>query len=221
MEKKIGHDEVVPFKQPVTVTIAEKAAVKFKPQLHISNGCHAYPAVNIAGQTSGGLKTSGAPSAGCKGSGWGSQAYGRSTWHNGVWAIMYAWYFPKDSPSTGLGHRHDWEHVVVWIDNPDVPEPKILAVTPSAHSGYSAQVPPDADKVEGNSVKVNYESSWPINHALESTTKGGDYQDLIMWHQLTDAARQGLQNTNFGSANVPMKDGNFIGKLDKAWPFKY
>ncbi|KAG1710604.1 hypothetical protein DVH05_013328 [Phytophthora capsici] len=83
-EKKIGHDEVVPFKQPEPVTIAEKAAIKFKPQLHISNGCHAYPAVNIGGQTSGGLKTTGAPSAGCKGSGWGSQVYGRSTWHNVV-----------------------------------------------------------------------------------------------------------------------------------------
>ncbi|POM73131.1 NPP1-like protein [Phytophthora palmivora] len=219
VEKTMGHDGVVPFKQPEPVTISEKAAIKFKPQLHISNGCHAYPAVNLAGETSGGLKTSGAPSAGCKGSGWGSQVYGRSTWFNGVWAIMYSWYFPKDSPSTGLGHRHDWEHVIVWIDNPDVAEPKILAVTPSAHSGYSAQVPPDADKVDGNSVKVNYESSWPINHALESTTKGGDYQDLIMWGQLSEAARQGLQNTNFGSANVPMKDGNFEGKLDKAWPF--
>ncbi|OWZ06278.1 Necrosis inducing protein NPP1 [Phytophthora megakarya] len=218
--KKRGHDEVVPFKQPEPVTISEKAAIKFKPQLHISNGCHAYPAVDIAGQTSGGLQTKGAPSAACKGSGWGSQVYGRSAWHNGIWAIMYAWYFPKDSPSSGLGHRHDWEHVIVWIDNPEIPEPKILAVTPSAHSGYSAQVPPDADKVEGTSVKVNYESKWPINHALGSTTKGGDYQDLIMWHQLNEAARQGLQNTNFGKANVPMKDGNFEHKLDKAWPFK-
>ncbi|ETN13083.1 hypothetical protein PPTG_08017 [Phytophthora nicotianae INRA-310] len=220
VEKKIGHDEVVPFKQPEPVTIAEKAAIKFKPQLHITNGCHAYPAVNVGGQTSGGLKTTGAPSAGCKGSGWGSQVYGRSTWHNGVWAIMYSWYFPKDSPSTGLGHRHDWEHVIVWIDNPEIAEPKILAVTPSAHSGYSAQVPPDANKVDGNSVKVKYLSKWPINHALESTGEAGDYQDLIMWEQLTDAARLALQNTGFGKANVPMKDGNFVSKLDKAWPFK-
>ncbi|OWZ03886.1 hypothetical protein PHMEG_00024307, partial [Phytophthora megakarya] len=185
----INHDGVVPFKQPEPVTISEKAAIKFKPQLHIGNGCHAYPAVNIFGQTSGGLKITGAPSAGCKGSGWGSQVYGRSTWFNDVWAIMYSWYFPKDSPSTGLGHRHDWEHVTVWIDNPDVPEPKILGVTPSAHSGYSSQVPPDADTVDGTSVKVIYESKWPINHALESTSLGGDFQDLIMWEQMSDAAR--------------------------------
>ncbi|KAE9306117.1 hypothetical protein PF008_g21543, partial [Phytophthora fragariae] len=218
--KTIGHDDVVPFKQPDPVTISERAAIKFKPQLHISNGCHTYPAVTELGETSGGLKPTGAPSSKCKGSGWGSQVYGRSTWYNGVWAIMYSWYFPKDSPSSGLGHRHDWEHVIVWIDNPDVAEPKILAVTPSAHSGYSAKVPPDADKVDGNSVKVNYESTWPIDHALGSTTKGGDYQDLIMWGQMTDAARQALDNTNFGSANVPMSDWNFLPKLGKAWPFR-
>ncbi|GMF59579.1 unnamed protein product [Phytophthora fragariaefolia] len=128
----ISHDQVQAFHQPEPVTISEKAAVKFKPQLHITNGCRPYPAVNDVGETSGGLKTTGSPSAGCKGSGWGSQVYGRSTWHRDIWAIMYSWYFPKDSPSTGLGHRHDWEHVIVWINNPDVANPTILAVTPSA-----------------------------------------------------------------------------------------
>ncbi|KAF4318865.1 hypothetical protein BBO99_00004172 [Phytophthora kernoviae] len=144
----ISHDQVVPFAQPEATTISEKAAVKFKPQIHVTNGCHPYPAVNSAGDTSGGLKPTGAPSGSCKGSGYGSQVYGRSTWYSGRWAIMYSWYFPKDSPSTGLGHRHDWEHVVVWIDNPDVENPTILGVSPSAHSGYSKYVPPSSDTVD-------------------------------------------------------------------------
>ncbi|KAG4238163.1 hypothetical protein PC116_g13808 [Phytophthora cactorum] len=38
VEKIIDHDAVVPFKQPEPVTISEKAAIKFKPQLHITNG---------------------------------------------------------------------------------------------------------------------------------------------------------------------------------------
>ncbi|KAG7397932.1 hypothetical protein PHYBOEH_011931 [Phytophthora boehmeriae] len=215
----ISHDQVVPFVQPNATTISEKAAVKFKPQIHITNGCHPYPAVNAGGDTSGGLKPTGAPSGSCKGSGYGSQVYGRSTWYSGKWAIMYSWYFPKDSPSTGLGHRHDWEHVVVWINNPDVENPTILGVSPSAHSGYSKYVPPSSDTVDGTSAKVNYESHWPINHALDSTSKSGDFQDLIMWDQMTDAARTALQNTDFGSANVPMKDGNFLTKLGNAWPF--
>ncbi|GMF29007.1 unnamed protein product [Phytophthora fragariaefolia] len=215
----IDHDQVVPFPQPEAVTISQKAAVKFKPQIHITNGCHPYPAVNEAGQTSGGLKPTGAPSSSCKGSGYGSQVYGRSTWYSGKWAIMYSWYFPKDSPSTGLGHRHDWEHVVVWINNPDVENPTILAASPSAHSGYSFYVPPSTDSVDGNSVKVNYESHWPINHALDTTSKSGEFQNLIMWDQLSDAARLALNTTGFGKANVPMNDGNFLTKLGKAWPF--
>ncbi|OWZ18631.1 Necrosis inducing protein NPP1 [Phytophthora megakarya] len=215
----IDHDQVVPFAQPEATTISQKAAVKFKPQIHITNGCHPYPAVNEAGQTSGGLKPTGAPSSSCKGSGWGSQVYGRSTWYSGKWAIMYSWYFPKDSPSTGLGHRHDWEHVVVWIDNPDVETPTILAACPSAHSGYSKYMPPSSDSVDGSSVKVNYESHWPINHALDTTSKGGDFEDLIMWDQLSDAARYALNTTDFGKANVPMNDGNFLTKLGNAWPF--
>lgn len=215
----IDHNQVVPFAQPEATTISQKAAIKFKPQIHITNGCHPYPAVNEAGETSGGLKTSGAPSSSCKGSGWGSQVYGRSTWYNGKWAIMYSWYFPKDSPSTGLGHRHDWEHVVVWIDNPDVANPTILAASPSAHSGYSFYAPPSSDSVDGTSVKVNYESNWPINHALDMTSKSGETQDLIMWDQLSEAARYALNTTDFGKANVPMNDGNFVAKLGKAWPF--
>ncbi|GMF28650.1 unnamed protein product [Phytophthora lilii] len=106
-----------------------ESAINFNPQLHITNGCHPYPAVDADGNTSGGLNPTGSSSAGCKGSGYGSQIYGRSAWYNGVWAIMYSWYFPKDSPLTGFGHRHDWEHVVVWLKNPAVSSPEILAVS--------------------------------------------------------------------------------------------
>ncbi|RLN49048.1 hypothetical protein BBJ29_006215 [Phytophthora kernoviae] len=207
------------FSQPDPVTISEKAGVKFKPQLHISTGCHPYPAVDAAGETSGGLQPSGAPSAVCKGFELGSQVYGHPDWLNGVWAIMYSWYFAKDSPSTGLGHRHDWEHVIVWIDNPEGENSKILAASPSAHSGYSKYVSPGAVTIDGSAIKVNYESHWPVNHALDLTSTGGESQPLIMWDQLTDAARNALNTVNFGAANVPMNDGNFLAKLEKAWPW--
>ncbi|CEG48336.1 NLP-like protein [Plasmopara halstedii] len=219
IQKTMRHDKVVPFKQPKPVTVAEHAAVKFKPQINIVNGCHPYPAVNATGEISGGLKASGSSDAGCKGSEYGSQVYGRSTWHRGLWAIMYSWYFPKDTAFPLLGHRHDWEHIIVWIDNPSLYKPRILAVASSAHSWYTVQSPPHTDRVNGTSVKVKYAGIWPLNHALTSTTKSGEYQDLIMWEQLTEAARQSLQQANFGMANVPMRDGNFLDKLDTAWSF--
>ncbi|TYZ68441.1 hypothetical protein PybrP1_008936 [[Pythium] brassicae (nom. inval.)] len=216
---EISHDAVKPFAQPAPTTSVHEAAIKFKPQIHISSGCHPYPAVDAAGNTSGGLKPSGSQSAGCKGSGHGTQVYGRAVAYKGKWAIMYSWYFPKDSPFTQLGHRHDWEHVVVWIDNPDAANPKLLGVSPSAHSGYSKYAPPKAGTVAGTSVKVDYKSKGVVNHALDSTSTAGEQQPLIMWDQLTPAARTALENAKFGSANVPMKDGNFMAKLDKANPF--
>jgi hypothetical protein len=214
----IGHDQVVPWPQPEPVTVAEKAAVMFKPSIHITNGCHPYPAVNGAGETGEGLEIMGSDSAGCKGSGFGSQVYGRSMWYRDVWAIMYSWYFPKDSPMPKMGHRHDWEHVVVWISNPEV-NPTILAVSPSAHDGYSKILNPPPETVDGGHVKVNYYSTFPMNHALESTNLGGEVQDLIMWEQMTDEARNSLNTFSWGDANVPMNDGNFESKLGKAWPW--
>ncbi|KAE9066067.1 hypothetical protein PF005_g28356 [Phytophthora fragariae] len=94
-------------------------------------------------------------------------------------------------------------------------------MTPSAHSGYSTYAPPPANMVDGTSVKVEYTSSKVvINHHLEGTSTAGETQNLIMWDDMTDAARYALNTTDFGSANVPMKDGNFISKLGKAYPWK-
>ncbi|KAG1713431.1 NLP effector protein 6 [Phytophthora capsici] len=217
--KTIGHDEVKPFAQPEPVTISEKAGVKFKPQIQIRTGCVPYPAVNDVGETSGGLQTSGNPKGGCRGSGHGSQVYGRSTWMQGVWAIMYSWYFPKDSPSSRMGHRHDWEHAIVFIDNPDVPEPKILACSVSSHSGYKKYNPCPPWVIDGTSLKVRYKHSWPINHDLDTTGDAGTFQDLIMWDQMTEDARRALNSVSFGKAMTPFNDGSFKPKLEKAWPF--
>lgn len=217
----ISHDQVAPFLQSAPTSITNQAALKFKPQISINDACHPYPAVNANGDTSGGLKETGSSDGGCKGSGLGSQVYGRSTWYNNVWAIMYSWYFPKDCPVSGMGHRHDWEHVIVWIDNPALENAVILAVTPSAHSGYSTFAPPDPATVDGTSAKVEYTASYVvINHHLESTTNAGEFQDLIMWDDMPEAARNALNSVDFGAANVPMKDGNFLAKLESAYPWK-
>jgi hypothetical protein len=50
-----------------------------------------------------------------------------------------------------------------------------------------------------------------------TSTRGGQ-QPLIAWETLSAAARTALTNTDFGSANVPFKDGNFMSNLAKAYP---
>jgi hypothetical protein len=39
---------------------------------------------------------------------------------------------------------------------------------------------------------------------------------LIAWESLPTVAQTALQNTDFGSANVPFKDGNFATNLAAA-----
>jgi hypothetical protein len=111
----INHDAVVGFPQTVPSGLLGTLYLKYKPFLEVYNGCVPFPAVNAAGDTSGGLATSGSSNGMC-GSNTG-QVYIRSGTYNGAFAIMYSWYMPKDSPSSGLGHRHDWENVVVWLSS--------------------------------------------------------------------------------------------------------
>ncbi|KUF89367.1 hypothetical protein AM588_10002207 [Phytophthora nicotianae] len=195
-EPTIAYDQVEPFEmaQPSDATVTEKAAIKFRPKLHVVNGCHPYPAVNAAGQVSKGLQKADATDAECSGSKLGTQVYGRSAWFGRVWAIMYAWYFPDVSP--------DWEHVIVWTNNPNVTNQVILAVTTSDSTGkYSSQVPPDASMISGKSVKIAYN-----NNALESTTK--EAQEALNDDQ------------SFGGVQVPVNDDYFLLNLGKAWPFE-
>ncbi|KAG6594057.1 necrosis inducing-like protein NPP1 type [Phytophthora cinnamomi] len=224
----IGHDKVQPFAQPEPTTISEKAAVKFKLPLVIYQGCHPYPAVNAAGETSGGLKGTGNPDGDCKGSGLGSQVYGRAVWFKDRWAIMYAWYFPKDvyyGVFSKKGYRHKWVSAIVWLDNPAVETPKILAVSTSRPKvGYRiVKDPPFTNYIHNSGVVLVY--GWDVRGggssvSMTKTTGKGELQDLIMWEQMTDGARNALSETNFGEeAKVPFIDANFNANLEAARPF--
>ncbi|ETN24092.1 hypothetical protein PPTG_00542 [Phytophthora nicotianae INRA-310] len=217
----INHDKAEPIPQPEPVTVSEKAAVKFKPELTIGKGtCASFPAVNTAGETSGGLKGSGG-TGGCKVSLLGSQVYGRAQWYNDVWAIMYAWYFPKGFWDASPFWRHDWANAVVWVDNPAAENPKVLGISLSKSSDrYNKEVP--ARLANGNTPVVTYYNRGLNTAALmsSSTSSGESPLDLIMWEQLTDVARASLNDKeNFGRSDVPFSDENFPGRLEKAWPF--
>ncbi|ETI54986.1 hypothetical protein F443_02289 [Phytophthora nicotianae P1569] len=67
--------------------MSEKAAIKFKPNLSTSEiVCVSFPAVNAAGEVTGGLKATNDNSA-CKYAIKGSQGYERSGWYKDLWAI--------------------------------------------------------------------------------------------------------------------------------------
>ncbi|KAG7381538.1 hypothetical protein PHYBOEH_010878 [Phytophthora boehmeriae] len=216
----INHDKVQPIVQPEPVTVSEKAAVKFKPMLRIDGGCVSFPAINAAGEVTEGLKGTGGTS-GCKVSLLGSQVYGRSAWHGDVWAIMYAWYFPKGFWADFPTRRHDWVNAIVWIDNPALENPKIVGLSASeGGSKYKVAAPAPKYAIENGTTPTFCHSLALFLGApyMDFATRRGEFQDLIMWEQLTDEARTALETTDFGKAEVPFIDANFEKKLEKAWP---
>ncbi|KAG6614265.1 necrosis inducing-like protein NPP1 type [Phytophthora cinnamomi] len=216
----IDFDMVQPFAEPKPVSISQKAAVKFKPSLLVGSGCDPYPAVNYAGDTSGGLEET-ASNGDCSGSPFGSQVYSRSGWFNDQWAIMYAWYFPMDSSAIKKsGVRYDWINVIVWLDNPAEKNQTILGVSTSIEgTTYNSYKPVPAKYLDGTSTKVLYFADKLGYHTVDLTAEaGGDFQDLIHWSQLTRKARAALETADFGSNTpVPFNDANFDDNLKRGW----
>ncbi|KAL1646386.1 hypothetical protein SLS58_003346 [Diplodia intermedia] len=206
----IAHDAVVGFAETVPTGTLGELYLKYKPYLYVVNGCVPFPAVDADGNTSGGLATTGDSSGGCDSST--GQVYARATTYNGAFAIMYAWYMPKDSPSSGLGHRHDWESIVVWL-SAESTSATLQGVAASAHGDFETNTSPN---LSGTSPLIRYYSDWPVNHQLGFTSTIGGQQPLIAYESLTDAARTALENTDFGDANVPFKDANFENNLAEA-----
>ncbi|KAJ1547636.1 hypothetical protein HK096_001775 [Nowakowskiella sp. JEL0078] len=212
----ISHDAVVGFAEITPVTGEEISAKKFKAYMHIINGCAVFPSVDASGNVGGGLKVGGAMNGKCESSP--GQVYVRSTWYNGRWAIMYSWYWPKDQ-NIG-GHRHDWESAVVWINNPDVSVQNVIGVSASAHGDYRKYNPAPSSIFDGNHPQIKYFANGVYDHALDTydyATGESPVLPLIHWHQLTQAARDTLTNYDYGSANVPFKDSNFLNNLALAY----
>lgn len=121
---------------------------------------------------------------------------------------MYSWYMPKDSPSSGLGHRHDWENAIVWLTSQSETA-TVRGVAISAHGEYQ--------KVSGHFVgtrpEIGYISVWPVNHQLIDTDEQGGEQPLIAWDSMTAAARSAIETTDFGDATPSFRDSNFQSYL--------
>ena len=109
---------------PALPANADALEQTFQPAFdYDTDGCYPTPAIGPDGTIAPGLNTTGArqrrvavtPSI------WTTPtATARSKCNNGWCAIMYGLYFEKDQAVAGSGlggHRHDWEHVVVWVQD--------------------------------------------------------------------------------------------------------
>ncbi|MBA9036900.1 hypothetical protein ACVMIX_005048 [Rhizobium leguminosarum] len=112
----IDHDKVRGFPDSTSGFLKT-----FQPFLKVIEGCVPFPAVDAAGNVSGGLKPSGMwPHDGCSRNL--GQIYVRAREYQGECAVMYSWFFPKEQIPDwpyAKGSRYDWEHVVVWLTSCD------------------------------------------------------------------------------------------------------
>lgn len=149
-------------------------------------------------------------------------------WYEGKYAILYAWYFPNGFSADWPVRRHDWASAVVWLDDPEAASPTVSGLSYStSDTKYDKEAPPSGDNACLASVNGGPYVTMVLEHAipyflgpmyLRCSGGGGDY-DLIMWEQLTDAARMALNTADFGEAEVPFNDVNFEKRLKKAWPY--
>lgn len=192
-----------------------------------TDGCYPTPAIGPDGTTAPGLRTTGAVNGQCRDASDldNTNGYARAKCNNGWCAIMYGLYFEKDQAVAGSGlggHRHDWEHVVVWVQN-DVAQ----YVSTSAHGNFDVHSR-DRIRWDGTHPKIVYHKDGIGTHCFrpantndeppENHYHGWQFPRLVGWNGYPAGLRDKLTQANFGSAVFGLKDGSFNSHLEKAKP---
>ncbi|MET8462818.1 NPP1 family protein [Micromonospora zamorensis] len=202
---------------------ATEADLKWQPVLsYDGNSCYNVPAIGQNGnnpELAEGLDENGNDSCRDEADLRNTNTYSRQRCNSGWCAYLYDYYFEKDF-GTG-GHRHDWEHVVVWVQGDEA-----KYVSTSAHGGYF-RWPADYIQWEGNHPKVVYDQDDTFTHVFRPARAGEQPQNhhqewkrspLISYNGLEDRYRTALFDHNFDKASIALKDPNFAGDLEKAMP---
>ncbi|KAL0941477.1 uncharacterized protein CTRU02_204240 [Colletotrichum truncatum] len=212
---------------------ADKRYLAFQPSLDFkTDGCYNWPAIDKKGVLSAGLPAGeGSPSGQCRLASDldNNNVYARRRCNRGWCAYMYAYYFPKDAAHVigSIGHRHDWEHVIVWTKS-DVgaggvyENEQVKYVAASAHGGYDVRAVSDV-RMDGTHPKIVYWQSLfnthsfrfarPTDEKLQNHKKVWFRGDLVSWDGFPSGVRNKLLNANFGSAHLALKDEDFAGDL--------
>ena len=195
-----------------------------------TDGCYATPAIGPDGTLNPGLNTTGAVNGSCHDQSDldNSQTYARSKCNNGWCAVVYASYFEKDQAVAGSGlggHRHDFEHVVVWVNQSSN---QVDHVSITEHSGY-ATYPRSQVLFDGSHPKIVYHKDGISTH-LFRLANGNDeppenhyhnwrYPPIVGWNGWPSTSlRDRLMTADFGSATIKIDDGDFTGLLSQMKP---
>jgi hypothetical protein len=211
----LAHDAVARLSGSVNA-----AEARFLPVLEVVDGCQPYAAVQDDGSYSGGIEATGSETGACKGNGSGQTIVRSRCEDSGICAYMYALYFPKDQgmvngvATPGVGHRHEWENVVVWVR-----DEAVVAVSFSQHSGYEIKAV-DQVTLRGSTVSVQYGTGGDTTHSFRPSSGGGSpMPSPVSLDSITSAARSTFNVPDtWGGIDYPGRDDNFVAKLTKARP---
>lgn len=196
-----------------------------------TDGCYATSAIGPDGTLATGLAIGGAVNGSCRDQ-WdldASQTYSREKCNNGWCAVMYASYFEKDQTMDGPvavgSHRHDWEHVVVWVDQSTN---QVEHVSITEHSG-SATYPRSQVRFEGSHPKIVYHKDGVSTHLFRLANGNDDppenhygtwrYPPVVGWNGWPSTSlRDRLMTADFGGASIKIDDGDFTYWLERMKP---
>ncbi|MFF4169427.1 NPP1 family protein [Streptomyces sp. NPDC001744] len=213
---------------PALPSAADALERSFQPAFdYDTDGCYPTPAIGPDGTLNGGLNPSGALNGQCRDASdlASTNAYARAKCNNGWCAILYGLYFEKDQAVAGSGlggHRHDWEHVVVWVSNG-----RAEYVSTSAHGDFRTYGR-DRIRWDGDHPKVVYHKDGIGTHCFRPANTNDEppenhrgtwqFPALVGWNGYPAGIREKLVSADFGSAHFGLKDGSFAAHLAKALP---
>lgn len=214
-----------PTALPANADTAEKT---YQPAYdYDTDGCYSTPAIGPDGTVNGGLNPTGSLSGDCRDAADldNTNGYSRYKCNNGWCAYMYGLYFEKDQAVAGSsigGHRHDWEHVVVWVQNNAV-----QYVSTSNHGSFTISAASSV-RFDGTHPKIVYHKDGVSTHCFRLAGSNDEppenhkgtwqYPPLVGWNGYPSGVRDKLVAYDFGSANFGLKDANFANHLASAKP---
>jgi hypothetical protein len=202
------------------------------------DGCLPSAGISRTGQQNSGLKTTGALGGSCRDSQFlaTSNTVHRFACHENesgqFCAHFYALYFKKDQvfPYFGGGHRHDWEYAAVWTHDG--------IVTHGSYSAHGDLYTKNASELpfENGHLKIVYHKDGILTHAMrfaktnEIAENGYNRfvtPNIISWYEMqgdgidNQTLRDKLNQYDYGSATLPVKDSRFLNNINRFKPSNY
>lgn len=212
---------------PQNATVSD---LRWQPALDFDqDGCYNVPAISSAGKIAEGLNNRGHGLAShCHDASDldNNNVYSRQRCNNDWCAYFYEYYFEKDVAVPWFlfdtGHSHDWEHIVVWVQNNTA-----RYVAASKHGKFEVR-PASSVLWDGTHPKMIYHKESITTHAFRFARPKDDKIEnhkgtwfrgaLISYNGFPPGVRDKLFAHNFAHATIAFKDKWFASNLKNAMP---